>query len=123
MTPTMSPTRIIIVLFILSEIPAAFYAGVGAWRSISKITGTRTIVGMETALALWIYGIARLMSLTTNMQYGGLITACLRDIEARSLVQAVTQAFAVWILAFAFTGDDKPGWFRRHVRTAFGRFQ
>jgi len=123
MTPTMSPIRIIIVLFIVSEIPAAFYGGVGAWRSRSKTTDKRTIVGMETGIALWIYGVARLMSLTTAMQYGNLITICLREIESRSLVQSVTQAVAIWILAFAFTGDDNPGWFRRHVRTFFSRWQ
>jgi len=123
MTPTMSPIRIIIVLFIVSEIPAAFYGGIGAWRSQSKITKKRTVVGMETGIALWIYGVARLMALTTAMQYGQLVTWCLREIETRSLVQAVTQAVAIWIIAFAFTGDDNPGWFRAHVRRAFGRFQ
>ena len=123
MTQTMTPTRIIIVLFILSEIPAAFYGGIGAWRSTSKNTGKRTIVGMEAGIALWIYAAARLMSLTTNMQYGQIITSCLRDIETRSLVQAVTQAVALWIIAFAFTGDDRPGWFRRHVRATVSKWQ
>ncbi len=123
MTPTMTVTRIIIVLFILSEIPAAFYGGKGAWSSLSSKTNKRTLVGMETGIAMWIYGVARLMSLSTNMQYSSLITNCFRDIETRSLVQAVTQAIAIWILAFAFTGDDHPGWFRQRVRTLVSKWQ
>ena len=123
MTPTMSNTRVAIIIFIISEIPAAIYGGVGAWRSRSKLTDKRTIVGMETGIALWIYAVARLMSLTTAMQYGALITTCLRDIETRGLVQAIIQATAIWIMAFAFTGDDRPGWFRAHVRSFFSRWQ
>jgi hypothetical protein len=113
----MSSTRIIIVLFIVSEIPAAFYGAIGAWKSLSKTTGKRTIVGMLAGISLTIYGIARLMSLTTNMQYGAVISDCLREIEARSLVQAVTQAVPSWIFAFAFTGDDRPGVIRRGINT------
>lgn len=123
MTPTMSATRIVIVLFILSEIPAAFYGGKGAWSSVSSTTKRRTLVGMEAGIAMWIYGVARLMSLTTNMQYGDLITNCLRDIETRSLIQAITQATAIWVLAFAFTGDDNPGWFRTRVRKLVSKWQ
>lgn len=117
MTPTISNTRIIIFLFILSEIPAAWYGAVGAWRSLSKTTNKRTVVGMLAGIALAIYGVARLMALTTNWQYSGLITNCLREIETRSLVQSVTQSIAIWILAFAFTGDDRPGFVRRGVTT------
>lgn len=122
-TPTMSNIRIIIVLFIVSEIPVAIYGGIGAWRSRSKLTDRRTIVGMEAAIALWVYALARLMALTTAMQYGSLITSCLREIESRALAQAVTQAVAIWIIAFAFTGDDKPGWFRKRVRNLVSKWQ
>lgn len=123
MNPTMSASRIIIILFIVSEIPAAFYGGKGAWSSLSNKTGKRTIIGMECGVALWIYGVARLMSLTTNMQYSDLIGSCLREIESRSLAQAVTQAVAIWILAFAFTGDNRPGWCRQRVRVLVSRWQ
>jgi hypothetical protein len=119
----MSTTRIIIILFILSEIPVAFYGAKGAWSSLSATTGKRTIAGMESGIALTIYGMARLMALTTNMQFSNLITSCLREIETRSLVQAVTQALAVWILAFAFTADSRPGWLRRHVRGVVSKWQ
>lgn len=119
----MSATRIIIVLFIISEIPAAFYGAKGAWSSLSSKTNKRTIVGMECGVALAVYGVARLMSLTTNMQYSALITSCLREIESRTLVQAVTQAVAIWILAFAFTGDNRPGWCRQRVRTLVSKWQ
>lgn len=118
----MSPIRIIIVLFILSEIPAVFYGAIGAWRSRSNRTKRRTVVGMLAALALVIYGIARLMALTTSMQYGPLLTGCLRELEPRSLIQAVTQASGSWVFAFAFTGDDQPGWFRSRVNAFVGRY-
>lgn len=123
MTPTITNTRIIIILFIISEIPAAWYGAQGAWRSLSKATQRRTVVGMLAGIALAIYGIARLMSLTTNWQYGTLISTCLQEIETRSLVQAVTQAVPSWIFAFAFTGDDRPGIVRRGVNRIVSKWR
>lgn len=119
----MSNARIVIVLFILSEVPVAWYAAQAAWRYRSIQTGRRSLTGITVGVALAIYGIARLMALTTAMQYGALMSSCLRELEARSLMQTVTQTTAIYIFAFAFTGDDHPGWIRRGVNKIIGKAQ
>jgi hypothetical protein len=120
----MSNTRIILVLFILSEIPAAWYAAQAAWRRPSAKTNKRTIMGMIVGIALTIYGLGRLVAIFTNLKFGRHLSACLtEELETRSLIQGATQALAIWIFAFAFTADDRPSWPRRQVNALMGKLQ
>lgn len=120
----MSNTRIVIVLFILSESLVAFYAAQSLWRSRSQRDGKRTTLGILVALGCVIYGVGQSIAFFNSFKYAKEIAGCLPPaLELRSLISSAVRCAGWWTFALTFAGGNNPGPIRRRINLALERLR